>query len=111
MWRSFSEALGEGKDNQDFIVICVGVVVLVFGFWCLLFGFLHLVFGLCFLVFGCLCLVFGVWCLVRPTLVSIPRCSSLVRPQPSDAVRKIWGTISWHHQAGAHMVWYGGVGL
>ena len=65
VWRSFWEALGEGKDNQDLIVICDGVVVLVF--WLLVFvfsffvfGFLHLVFGLCFLVFGCLCLVFGV---------------------------------------------------
>ena len=105
--RSTRRRQGQSGFDCDLCWRCCFVFWL---FFCV-FGFLHLVFVFCFLVFGCLCLVFGVWCLVRPTLVSIPRCSSLVRPQPSDAVRKIWGTISWHHQAGAHMVWYGGVGL
>ena len=61
MWRSFSEALGEGKDNQDLIVICVGVVVLFFGFFlCVWFS----AFGICFLFFGVWLSVFSVWCLV-----------------------------------------------
>ena len=68
MWRSFSEALGEGKDNQDLIVICVGVVVLFFGFflcvWFSAFGICFLFFGVWLSVFSVWCLVFGVWCLV-----------------------------------------------
>ena len=57
VWRSFSEALREGKDNQDLIVICVDVIVLVFGCWCLLFVFLCLVFCIWYLVFVFWCLV------------------------------------------------------